>query len=117
MSYDFSGTPVTRKARKSHRCTTCYRRIEVGESYQYATGKFDDRWHEFRMCVHCEAIWHFYRPEDMDGLISEDGYDSWAQNGCSDKKPAFSQTTQLRHRVQFRNHWRRADGSLYPVPS
>jgi hypothetical protein len=107
---DFYADPMTRTARVEHTCQTCFRRIDPGERYRYQTGVFDGCWYTFRQCSHCEAIWLLYRPEDDEGLVSEGGYDAWQCDRAGD-------VTEARHIAQFRRHWRRMDGDLYPMPT
>ncbi|WP_066303274.1 hypothetical protein [Arthrobacter luteolus] len=106
---DFFATPETRKARKPHTCQTCFRKIDIGEQYESRFGIDDGNPHRFKRCAHCVAVWSIWEPEDIDGLISDDGYDSWASSDARDLH-------ELRNMVYFRRQWRRKDGTLYPLP-
>lgn len=107
---DFFASPETRKARKPHTCHTCFRRIDPGEHYTSQFTIYNDNPHRFKQCAHCVAAWNIWRPEDSDGLISEDGYDCWAGDYARD-------LNELRNMVYFRQQWRRKDGTLHPVPA
>lgn len=112
---DFYGPDRSPRARKPHRCWTCFRTIDPGEVYHAQTGRYDGRFYEFKQCAHCWAIWLIYRPEDGEGLISETGYDYWRLEGNFGSSHPYY-ITELRHRALFAKHWRRKDGTLYPVP-
>lgn len=43
------------KARKPHKCSECYRVINIGETYRRIFGIWDGRPETFRWCAHCEA--------------------------------------------------------------
>lgn len=116
---DFYGSWEQRAARKSHRCCTCFRVIDPGESYRTQRNHYDGRWYTFAMCEHCTAIWNLYRPEDWDtGGMSEDSWDTWMQEGSPWKATDPDETVwrELRHRVQCRRRWRNLAGDLYPIP-
>ena len=42
------------KARKKHKCYECGHIIEIGESYEYATGKWDGDFDVFKTCDDCQ---------------------------------------------------------------
>lgn len=107
---DFYALPESRKARKEHTCHTCFRRIDPGEQYTTQFTIYDGNPHRFKQCGHCVAVWNIWRPEDIDGLISEDGYDGWAGDSARD-------VAELRAMVYFLRRWRRKDGGLYPIPT
>lgn len=102
-------TPMAQvKARKPHRCHTCFRRIDPGEMYGKATGNYDGRWFRFSQCVHCLAIGDLYDPRDDENLISVSAFEWWADSPRD--------VTELRHVVQWQKQWRRHDGGLFPIP-
>jgi hypothetical protein len=95
------------KARKAHWCEWCGRTIEPGEVYQRAALLGDDGLYDWANCLHCAALV---------GLCDIDGYDE----GISDEdilewEPPDIEA--LRWKVLWRKKWRRADGTLYPVPA
>jgi hypothetical protein len=49
----FSGEQ--RKARKEHVCCECGEKIEVGQTYQYDCGKWEDDFGAFKTCMDCIA--------------------------------------------------------------
>ena len=108
---DFFGRTDTHKARKSHKCQTCFRIIDPGETYESQFVVWDGRAQRFKQCAHCLAVWSIWRPENSDGYISEDGYDCWASDADA------RDVAELRAMVHFRQKWRRKDGALHPVPS
>lgn len=108
---DFFASPETRKARKPHKCHTCFRVIDTGEHYSTQFGVYYNVAQRFKQCTHCIAVWNIWMPEDGDGLISEDGYDCWASDAEA------RDVAELRAMVHFNQRWRRKDGTLHPVPA
>ena len=49
-----------RRARKPHRCCECSRTIAVGEEHEYATGKNDGVFWDYRTCAECREIRQAY---------------------------------------------------------
>lgn len=47
---------VTRRAAKPHRCCECSDPIAVGESHEYAAGKSDGMFWDYRTCAACVEI-------------------------------------------------------------
>lgn len=107
---DFFGKIETVRARKSHQCFTCFRTIDAGEHYSAQFVVYYDIAQRLKQCTHCIAVWDIWRPEDMDGLISEGGYDDWLWGDTAD-------LPELRAKVQYRMKWRRKDGTLHPIPA
>lgn len=97
------------RARVAHTCTICYRTIDAGETYWRGRG-YDggDAW-TWRTCEHCYAVGKIYDPRDYDGLLSEDSYRDWLDDGARD-------IAELRHMVGLRMRWRNKQGDLLPVP-
>ena len=108
---DFFASPETRKAKKTHKCHTCFRRIDPGEQYSTQFAIYDGNPHRFKQCAHCVAVWSIWAPEDGDGLISENGYDTWQCDADA------RSVAELRAMVHFRQQWRRKDGTLHPLPN
>jgi hypothetical protein len=52
FSVEFYRSEV-RTARKAHRCGECRRTINVGERYQYASGKCEGDMYVAKTCSHC----------------------------------------------------------------
>lgn len=98
------------RARKPHSCTTCSRRIDVGETYWRGRG-FDggDAW-VWKSCEHCHAVTKLYDPQDVDGLYSEGGMEGWMDDGARD-------IAELRHMAGYRMRWRTKRGTLLPIPA
>lgn len=44
-----------RTAAKDHKCTECYRTIQVGERYRHISSLHEGHWRRDRMCPHCAA--------------------------------------------------------------
>ena len=65
MSY-VSLTDVTRKARKSHKCIWCGRKITAGFKYQYTSGIFEG---DFQ-----SNHWHLACWDASEGLNLDDGF-------------------------------------------
>lgn len=55
-AYSEFSSATTRKARKSHRCDECHGRIEMGETYEYASGKSEGEMWESKTCPRCMAL-------------------------------------------------------------
>lgn len=49
-------TSVDRKARKPHKCCECGSEIKVGETYNYASGKWEDEVKNYKTCGDCVKI-------------------------------------------------------------
>ena len=49
-------TSTKRRARKNHKCCECNRVIGPGEHYYYDSGKWDNEWLTFKMCLPCGEI-------------------------------------------------------------
>jgi hypothetical protein len=47
---------VERKARKAHRCYECRAPIEIGETYTFISGIWDDGPESYRWCVSCTKL-------------------------------------------------------------
>lgn len=43
----------TRKALKQHACSECARKIQSGETYEYASGKWEGVWRTYKTCAQC----------------------------------------------------------------
>lgn len=95
------------KARKEHRCGTCYRMISVGETYRKCAGLDGGTAWTFKECNHCGVVGR--------AMCQNWGMDEYDISTFQDWDPADLQ--ELRVKVHFNKRWRRADGSLYPVPS
>jgi len=106
----YSTEPEYRRARKSHCCSTCLRKIDPGETYSHSRG-FDggDAW-TFKQCAHCETVTKVYAPLDYDDVISYDGFDGWLDDGARDVE-------ELRAMAGWRMQWRTRGGTLLPVPA
>lgn len=101
---------VWRKARKDRKCGECNRVISKGEKYRYITGLQEGSWFDGSQCIHCTVIAHWLSIEChgyLLGAVWED-FEEHATN--------YNDFSLLRRFVEMRKHWRRKDGSLYPVP-
>ena len=54
-------TVETRHARRQHRCCECGLTIEKGESYQRATGKWEDEIRTYKTCQRCLDLLNFVK--------------------------------------------------------
>ena len=63
-------------ARKEHRCSYCYGKIEIGEKYHYAVYKYDDIY-AWKSHLRCDLISSELRMIDSsdEGVTSEDFYE------------------------------------------
>ncbi|PPJ31888.1 hypothetical protein C5E45_32885 [Nocardia nova] len=97
-----------RKARKPHRCMTCGRTIDPGETYRHTrTVDGRDIW-TWKECAHCGAMMTILRLWDW---AEDDGFNPDWING-------FEPTTiaEARIFIGWRRKWRRKDGTLREVP-
>jgi len=81
-------TEKMRVAKKTHKCGECDRQIQPGETYEYVSGMWEDRWNVYKTCKDClsvreeffcegfyyEMIWEYAGNHiaDLDGKISSD---------------------------------------------
>jgi hypothetical protein len=116
-----------RRARTEHRCDECKRRIEPGESYRYWTILDEDGVRTEKMCAHCWGTielgasftgcpknWYWGSVHELDEEMGFVG------NILKDfgHHLSFAQEFQVLRTVAGRKRqWRRADGSLLPVPA
>lgn len=73
----------TPKARKQHKCCECRGRIQIGETYERASGIWDGEPMRFKTCCDCAAL----RAEINSGLPVWDcapfeGLGEWCQEGA-----------------------------------
>lgn len=103
MSMDFCGQHTYPKARAEHRCSTCNRVIDKGETYSRQFCVWDGDAYAWKQCLHCEAMIPYI---DYDEGFNEDDYQCWEP----------SNIRELRVRVHLNKRWRNKAGELYPVP-
>lgn len=103
MSDDFFGDHTYPTARKAHKCCTCYRTIDSGETYSRQFCVFDGRAYAWKQCVHCEKLLPYI---DYDYTYSDEDYVEWEPRTVE----------ELRVRVHFNKRWRNNAGELYPIP-
>lgn len=99
-----------RKARKPHRCGTCGRTIDPGETYRH-TCMVDGRdiW-TWKECAHCRAMMNILRLWDW--ADADDGFNPEWINDFEPKTIA-----EARIWIGWRGQWRRKDGTLREVPA
>lgn len=103
------------RARLQHQCTECRRTIEPGESYLAERTVFDGDAMSHKICAHCQRV--------RDYLIDHCG--GWLYGGLhedisghyygSTSNDAGEREVRLLS-IGMSARWRRADGSLWPVP-
>jgi len=94
------------KARKPHRCGSCLRTIQPGETYLRGVGMEGGSAWTWKECGHCERLSEFVvRLHGLDEYGGEDLHD-WDPDGLA----------ELRVKVHFRKRWTRQDGTLFPLP-
>jgi hypothetical protein len=59
--YDVSGPTfyneqIIKKSRKLHKCSECYKHIDIGNSYQYVIGVWDGDWSSYKICDKCQGL-------------------------------------------------------------
>lgn len=96
------------KARKPHRCDVCFRTIGPGEKYDRRAGCWDGTFGVWKECPHCVALIQVYDIE---------GWDDYAPGNDDVSQWEPETIPGLRAMVHWRKRWRRADGTLYPIPA
>lgn len=92
---------------KGHTCEDCGRRISPGEKYRRGFGADNGTAWTWKECAHCAAI--------VPLLFSHfDAGEGYARETFLDWEPELPH--HLRLKALWRKQWKRADGSLYPVP-
>ena len=100
---DFWAPNAKPKARKQHQCLTCYRVIDIGETYVRGFGIYMGDPSPWKQCLHCLAMLDRI---DWDDSFSADDYVYWEP----------SDVEELRVRVHYLKKWRNGAGELYPIP-
>jgi hypothetical protein len=49
-------TQTVRKARKNHKCCECSSPINIGDKYDYSSGKWDDFVGSYKTCLECSKL-------------------------------------------------------------
>lgn len=76
--------PSTPKARKEHRCYECKRAIQPGEQYHRDSGKWEESFYSFKVCLVCREITNEFFCEGFSyGRVLDDLYEHIHGNGCS----------------------------------
>lgn len=60
-------TETTRRARKQHKCSECYRPIPAGRHYVHITYLAEGKWHVHRMHAECDALATFIEDQVCGG--------------------------------------------------
>lgn len=102
-----SSTP---KARKDHRCDSCSRMIEKGETYLSQDNVYDGMRYGFKACSQCRALWSWVANRD-----DFEWYDEGIDLGEWLGEYRHEALTIARLWVYFRRKWRRLDGTLVDV--
>ena len=100
---DFWTSPTKPKARKTHKCDSCHRTIDPGETYRRGSGVWEDRWCSWKQCLHCLAL-----------LPRIDWDEGWSDEDYIEWEPADLE--ELRVKVHYNRKWRNNAGDLYPIP-
>jgi len=115
------------KARKPWQCEECNRTIEPGERYhlEVVAPWGEGRIAEYRLCVHCDGTlnlgvaftgcpksWYFGFIHDLNEEAA-----SFVADILRHDLTGSQRISMLRTVVGRRRLWRRADGSLLPVPA
>jgi hypothetical protein len=95
------------KARTAHKCMMCHRVIDPGETYtkQFNLGESDNVY-TWKNCPQCDVFLSLIEDWDGDG-ISDFTVMEWEPDSV----------WELRLKALWRKKWRRADGTLYLVPT
>lgn len=100
----------SRRARKQWTCGECGRTIPVGETYDYAAGKYDGHFATCQTCQHCAAAQRWLSVACggwVYGDVLEELVEHW------EEEPGLRSWTLGRLIIGMRRKWR--DGAV-PVP-
>jgi hypothetical protein len=102
----------TRTARKTQRCTECYRDIKKGEKYNFLTSVYDGDLRTYKTCQHCQvpAQWLF---NNCSGYIFQQVSEEVLEHA-----EEYRRTDLARLVVSMNRKWKRfGSDQLMPVPS
>ena len=100
-----------RQARKSHRCSECYRTIRAGERYLAETCLFEGEITRHKTCSHCEVVREWLVKECSGFLYGGIGEDI-AEHAHS----GYYGFGVARLAAGMRSKWVRKTGLLWPIP-
>ena len=71
-------------ARKEHTCEACERKIQIGEKYEYESGKFEGTFFERRYHIECYMnLQDFFSDDPSDDYFTYDNvFDWWLEGYC-----------------------------------
>lgn len=104
------------KARTTHKCSTCYRTINKGETYLKTAHNDNGDIYTWKECKHCEVYVEsldYNVIENLDGSYDNDSIADNMYDYLLSKKGSLK---DIRNFVYFRNGWRNSKGELYPIP-
>ena len=96
-------------ARKPHLCEMCGRRIDPGEKYRRGSGMDGATAWTWIECAHCAALAAYI------GRIDDYYDEGYGFDLFHEWEPETVEHLRIKA-LATRRRWRRADGSLYPVP-
>lgn len=97
------------KARVSHECELCGRRIDPGEVYTRGVGIDGTAW-TWKECAHCTRAQTIY-DLSWDGEYNAECFQDWAGDGGP------RDIEEARAMAGYRKRWRTARGNLWPLPT
>ncbi len=104
-----------RKSRRDRNCDECGRVILAGEVHEYARGKAEGCFSDWRICVHCMAARTWLVVEcggSLIGGLADELWEHWRIG------PEYHSMWLARALVGLKNHWRTKRGQLMePLPA
>ena len=89
----FWNSTLIKKSRTIHRCEYCHAKIGSGQSYYRETGKLNDEFNDYALCLRCRALlisnvssWNDDNDElgNFDEAFTESGFIKCPECGCTD---------------------------------
>ncbi|MDE2024883.1 MAG: hypothetical protein KGJ07_00140 [Patescibacteria group bacterium] len=116
-NYDYDAPRVysdsVRKARKTHKCSECFRLINIGESYKYIFGIYGKDTSQFKTCSHCSEAqsWLFFTCGSfLHGDLQKEIHEHATESMNKTEKFML-----YRLYLGIKKQWRRKNGSLMKI--
>lgn len=98
------------RARKTHRCSECYRDILAGENYNVMCCIFDDSMDIYKTCQHCQIVKSWLQKQ-CGGYLFQGVYEDIDEH----RREGYGFGV-VRLASGMRHKWKRKDGRIYPIP-
>lgn len=98
------------KARKPHKCSECYRAIEVGETYNVQRTVFDGSATTYKTCQHCQVV-KSWLSKECGGYLYQGVYEDIAEHASE----GYGIRVKMLE-IGMGRKWKRKDGRMWPIP-